>query len=144
MSGWENDAIVDAARWETDPVVKLASASTADAKGSRQGEPLIVLGPGLPVPEIFRAPPNPNSKGHYPLGRRFTPGDEYVSVITPLYSFEKTFRSRVKVTKVEEDKDRAEGNDGKFVWDLMGNVHRASGAVALRDGVMPCGSRPRR
>lgn len=122
MSGWEKDAIVAAARWEADPVVKLASASTAGAKKSwRKGEPLFVLGEGLAVPELFARSKNPNSAGHYPLGRRYSVGDEAVYTVSNTRQPDTPAARRYRVTGVDEDQDRVEINRGRVVWDLMGN-----------------------
>ncbi len=122
MSGWEKDEIVALPRWEADPVVKLAGASTSGVKkSSRKGEPLFVLGEGLPVPEIFARPKNPNSAGHYPLGRRYSVGDEAVYAVAGLRKSGRSETTRHRVTKVDEDQDRVEINGGRTVWDLMGN-----------------------
>jgi hypothetical protein len=122
VSGWEKDAIVEAARWEADPVVKLAGASTAGVKlSSRKGEPLFVLGEGLAVPEIFARPKNPNSAGHYPLGRRYSVGDEAAYAMSGERKPGRRATSRHRVTKVDEEQDRVEINGGRVVWDLMGN-----------------------
>jgi hypothetical protein len=124
-NSWEKDAIVEAARWEADPVVRLASASTAAAKkASPQGEPLIVLGAGLPVPDLLRKPANPNSAGHYPLGRRYTPGDESHYRLTSPHGLFEGRDVRQRVTHVDVENDRVELNGGRFVRDLMGNPIR--------------------
>lgn len=126
MSGWERDAVVAGVPWEGDPVVQAAAGKGAG--GPRK--PLIEIAKGLPVPEVFRAPLNPNSAGKYPLGRRFTVGDEGVGVLTsPIGVRPREYT--VQVTKVDEERDRVEwdsmGLVGKFVTDLMGNASEADG-----------------
>lgn len=122
MSGWENDAIVEAAHWEADPVVKLSSAATAGAKKSaRLGRPLFRLGEGLAVPELFARPKNPNSAGHYPLGRRYSVGDGAVYALSNPRESGGPTTVRMRVTAVNEDEDRVEINGGRTVLDLMGN-----------------------
>jgi hypothetical protein len=125
VSGWEKDDIVAVPRWEADPVVRLSSAATAGAKkGARPGAPLVVLGEGLVVPALFARPMNPNSAGHYPLGRRYSVGDEAVYAVSGLRKSGRSDVSRHRVTKVDEEQDRVEINGGRTVWDLMGNYTR--------------------
>jgi hypothetical protein len=130
VNGWEKDAIVEAARWEADPVVGPEGAPTAAAKkASRPGEPLIVLGAGMPVPDLFRKPANPNSAGYYPLGRRYSPGDEsHYRVTSPHGHFEDR-DLRQRVTRVDVENDRVEIDGGRVVRDLMGNIVRLPDAV---------------
>jgi hypothetical protein len=126
VSGWEKDTIVARAPWEGDPLVQADAA-----KGSgRPAKPLIEIAKGLPVPELFRAPANPNSAGKYPLGRRFTVGDEGVGVMSsPIGARQREYT--VRVTKVDEERDRVEwisvGFVGAFVSDLMGNATESDG-----------------
>ncbi len=128
MSDREKDAVLARAPWEADVLVKAAAAPPA----GRPAVPLIEIAKGLPVPELFRAPANPNSAGKYPLGRRFTVGDEGVGLISsPIGSRSREYK--VRVTKVEEDRDRVEWtwNDGQsvFATDLMGNASESGGIV---------------
>jgi hypothetical protein len=128
VTGWEKDAVVARAPWESDALVTAAVAPP----GGQPTRPLIVVAKGLPVPEPFRAPANPNSAGKYPLGRRFTVGDEGVGLLSsPIGSSAKEYT--VRVTKVVEERDRVEWtwNDGQsvFATDLMGNASEAAGTV---------------
>ncbi len=128
MSGWEKDAVVARAPWESDTLV----TATVAPQAGRPARPLIEIAKGLPVPELFRAPPNPNSGGKYPLGRRFTVGDSGVGLLSsPIGTRAREYT--VRVTKVEEDRDRVEWNwnDGQsvFATDLMGNSSESGGTV---------------
>lgn len=123
MTGWEKDDIVAVPRWEADPVVRISSAAAAGAKkNARPGEPLFILGEGLAVPELFARPKNPNTAGHYPLGRRYGVGDEAVYTVSDPSQFDKPSTARRRVTRVDEEQDRVEINGGRVVWDLMGNT----------------------
>ena len=88
-------------------------------------KPLIVLGEGLPVPEIFARPKNPNSAGHYPLGRRYSRGDEAVYRATSPRDLEPPHTVRFRVVGVDVDEDRVVLNGGRIVWDLMGNYRQS-------------------
>jgi hypothetical protein len=112
------------------PRIVTEAQSAAGQKAGRPARPLIEIAKGLPVPELFRSPPNPNSAGKYPLGRRFTVGDEGVGVMSsPIGAKPREYT--VRVTKVDEDRDRVEWNSvgfvGAFVTDLMGNATETNG-----------------
>lgn len=113
-------------RWASDPVV-----ATAAQKGAPDAsrEPSIVLGDGRPMPTLFRGSVNPNSGGLYPLGRRYTVGDEATLELSELRGPASPRRYTVRVTRVDEANDRVELNDGETVWDLMGNGVKVAGAV---------------
>ena len=113
-------------RWASDPVV--APALPERAPGTPR-EPSIVLGEGRSVPELFRASANPNSAGLYPIGRRYTVGDEATLVLSELRGPANPRRYTLRVTRVDEANDRVEVNDGETVWDLMGNGVKVAGAV---------------
>jgi hypothetical protein len=91
------------------------------------GALLYDLKPGAPVPDFY-GPANPNSAGTYPLGRKFTVGDEVTwRVVDPISRVQQrtdTFR----VTKVDAQAERVELNDGAGITDLMSNVYRFRGA----------------
>jgi hypothetical protein len=109
--------------WATDPVIGPEARKAPAA-------PLLVLGPGLPVPELFRAPPNPHSAGLYPIGRRFTVGDEATLTLTPLRDLLATAQPyTVRVTAVDEARERVEVNGGDVVWDLTGNHVKVGGVI---------------
>jgi hypothetical protein len=65
---------------------------------------------------------NPYSAGRYPLGRHFTVDDQAVFLVSDLLTGLPTRRYRVRITRVDLEADRVEGNDGRWVWDSMGNV----------------------
>lgn len=126
MSGWEKDVVVAGAPWERDRVLQAAAGK------ERPARPLIEIAKGLPVPELFRAPPNPNSAGKYPLGRRFSVGDEGVGVMSsPIGTRQREYT--VRVTKVDEARDRVEWDSGGFLGafasDLMGNATETDGVA---------------
>lgn len=128
MSGWEKDRLVASAPWEGDTLLQAAGGTEA----LKTERPLIEIAKGLPVPEVFRGPPNPHAAGKYPLGRRFTVGDEGVGVLSsPIGSRPREYT--VRVTKVDEERDRVEwasgGVMGAFVSDLMGNASEAGGVA---------------
>jgi hypothetical protein len=124
VSDWRRDPVADPKRpWASDPVIGQ-EAQKASAS------PLIVLGPDLPVPDLFRAPPNPNSAGLYPIGRRFTVGDEATLTLSPLGSlFASAQPYTVRVTAVDEARERVEVNGGEVVWDLAGNHVKVGGVT---------------
>lgn len=80
---------------------------------------------GIPLPAILQSSANPYSAGLYPLGRRYTVGDQATfresDVLTGVEQRVYTFR----VTKVDTQADRAEINGGKGIIDLMGNPLKA-------------------
>lgn len=65
---------------------------------------------------------NPYSAGRYPLGRKFTVGDTVVLRDSDLLTGIEENTRRLRVTRVDEDADRIELNDGRLVLDGMGNV----------------------
>ena len=75
---------------------------------------------------LVQASANPNSAGRFELGRRFTVGDMAEVVQSDILTgvIGKTFSARI--TRVDEESDRVEMNDGQIVTDLMGNLLRAS------------------
>jgi len=113
-------------RWASDPVVATAARERAP-DASRV--PAIVLGEGRPVPPLLGGSANPNSGGLYPLGRRYTIGDEATLELSQLRGPANPHRYTLRVTRVDEANDRVELNDGETVWDLMGNGVKVAGAV---------------
>jgi len=77
---------------------------------------------GAPVPDFYGAAGNPYSAGIYPLGRRWTVGDEAVYAVLDPFSKVRQGLDRIRITKVDIDADRVEINDGASVSDLMGNM----------------------
>ena len=84
------------------------------------GRPL-ELKAGMPVPDFYGASGNPYSAGIYPLGRKFTVGDEASYAVLDPFSKVRQGVDRLRVTKVDVDADRVEINNGGSVADLMGN-----------------------
>lgn len=107
--------------------VAIATPLALGARAGIASQPAISLGPGLPVPELFRASDNPNSAGIYPLGRRYSVGDEATFVVTALRGPENPRNYSLKVTSVNDELDHVMLNDGEQWWDLMGNVTKAWG-----------------
>lgn len=118
MSDWLKDEIVGRAPWEADPVVPR---ETMPRYGPPR-KPLIVLGDGRAVPDLLAPSKNPNSAGRYPLARRYSVGDGARFTVTNPGSGDGPTSIRLRVTKVDEAQDRVEINDGRIVWDLMGNT----------------------
>jgi len=98
----------------------LAQAGPGAARGLAKRQ-AIVLGPGIPVPEFLNRPDNPFSAGTYPIDRRFSVGDRAMYVGNEENSDQKEQRFR-RVTRIDEEEDRVEMNDGRFITDLLGNV----------------------
>ncbi len=80
--------------------------------------------PGGPAPVLMRPSQNPNSAGTYPLGHRFTVGDEVVYAISPLVGGDRLPPLHWRVTRVDEAADIVEINDGAFVLDTMGGLYK--------------------
>ena len=101
------------------PVVERSVAQTPVAAG---GAKFLALGVGLPVPDFYGPSKNPNFAGVYPLGRRFTVGDEVShAVLDPISKVRQAVTSG-RVTRVDPEADRVEINQGQVIVDLMGNV----------------------
>lgn len=77
----------------------------------------------------FSVPPaNPHSAGTYALGRKFSVGDRARYLMTDALTGVKMADYRHRVTRVDEDSDRVEINNGQVILDTMGNPLR-KGAV---------------
>jgi hypothetical protein len=76
----------------------------------------------IPAAALAAVTKNPYSAGRFPLGRKFTVGDLVVKRESDLLTGIVEGEKRYKVTRVDEDNDRVEINDGKLVLDLMGNT----------------------
>lgn len=99
----------------------IAVAPTLPA--SAPGEAQLVIAAGRPVPVLVRTDPNPASAGTYPAEKRFSVGDEVV--YAEFDGFGARLLDRVlRVTRVDEDADHVELNDGRYLWDTMGNFIR--------------------
>ncbi len=67
---------------------------------------------------------NPYSAGRYPLGRHFTVGDKATFRIRDLLTGVEMKTTSITISSVDVEGDRVEGNQGKWVFDLMGNELR--------------------
>ncbi len=92
----------------------------ASAPANENSGPMIELGNGKPVPPLVQPSKNPNSAGRYPLGRKFSVGDEYGLVLYDAISKVETPKL-LKVTAIDLAKGEVVMNHGEYVWDLMGN-----------------------
>ena len=83
--------------------------------------PMLILKPGGDMSFQVQTSVNPNSVGQFPLGRKYSVGDEATVQLSDLLTGIVAGRQTVRVTKVDEDNDRVELNDGAHIWDIMGN-----------------------
>jgi len=91
--------------------------------------PAIVVEPDAPPPELARPSGNPFSAGTYPLGRVFSVGDEASFRTTDILTGLEKSRHFIRITKVDLNANRVEGNEGEWVFDLMGNALVAPGII---------------
>jgi hypothetical protein len=82
---------------------------------------MLILKQGGEMSFQVQASANPNSVGQFPVGRRYTIGDEATAQISDLLTGVVAKTHTLRVTKVDEDSDRVELNDGAHVWDTLGN-----------------------
>lgn len=113
---WKDDPIVAPdGQWQRDAIVEAAPARS-------RTEPLIVLPAAAAVPALLQPSDNPNSAGRYPIGRKYTVGDQasfrFVHLDTGALIRSPTHR----VTRVDPDGDRVEINEGLLIWDGIGNL----------------------
>jgi len=109
-------------------VAPSAPAAAVAAPAPALAIPAIELTAGSKVPQLLQTSVNPYSAGRYPLGRKFSVGDEGAFRITDLLTGLETWNGKLTVTRVDEDADRVELNNGDWVMDLMGNVLSSPGA----------------
>jgi hypothetical protein len=83
--------------------------------------PAIELAFGVTVPPLLGPSANPYSAGHYPLGRNYTVGDRATFRESDLLTGLDQRVYTLRVTGVDQDADRVEINDGRQIWDTMGN-----------------------
>ena len=83
--------------------------------------PAIEIKAGAPIPQLLQPSPNPYSAGRYPLGRRFTVGDEATFRESDFLTGVTQRTYTIRVTRVDLDADRVEINGGKGIIDSMGN-----------------------
>lgn len=83
--------------------------------------PAMELSPGAANAPLVKPSANPYSAGRYPLGRKFTVGDKAIFRVSDLLTGIEIKTVEITITRVDADADRVEGNNGKWVYDLMGN-----------------------
>jgi hypothetical protein len=108
--------------------VGATAPTPAVAAAPAPPKPVIEIAAGNKVPQVLQTSVHPNSAGRYPLGRKFSVGDEGAFRITDLLTGNETWKGTLAVTRVDEDTDRVELNNGEWVMDLMGNVLSSPGA----------------
>ncbi len=111
----------------TFPAASAPNTTTTTAAAATPA-PAIVLQAGAATSLTFQASANPNSVGTFHLGRQFSVGDSYDFRLSDLFTGVEEGVRNLRITRVDEDADRVEANDGAFVFDLMGNFLRAPGS----------------
>lgn len=102
-------------------------ASPSEPAGERQK-----IGIHIPARVLSAmAQENPYSAGRYPLGRKFSIGDVAVFRDSDILTGMEEGRRRLRVTRVDEENDRVEINDGRLVFDGLGNLVENERFVAL-------------
>lgn len=94
---------------------KLSAAAQAETSRADASKMLAAPAP-RPAPSA-----NPYSAGTHPLGRKYTVGDEASFLESDYLTGAEVRRYANRVTRVDEDADRVELNDGAIVTDTMGN-----------------------
>ena len=100
----------------------LATSQGTQTHSARTAEPDLAIRPGLPVPVLMRPWPNPASAGTYPNLRTYTVGDRAVYAVSDPIFGGKRPGVAIRVTRVDADTDRVEVNDGRSIFDTMGNL----------------------
>lgn len=104
------------------PVPAPGPAPAATPAAAPPRKPAIEIGNGHPVPLLMAPSANPYSAGRYPLNRKYSVGDSFTQRVSDILTgIEEEVRTNV-VTRVDEDEDRVEYNNGDVITDLMGNV----------------------
>ncbi|MFM0200667.1 caspase family protein [Paraburkholderia fungorum] len=101
-----------------------SEASAAVGVSSALGiadNPAVVIVPGGRAPRLTPMSANPFSAGHYPLARLFSVGDEVTYRVSDILTGVESSRYRIRITHVDESADIVEGNNGRWVFDSMGN-----------------------
>lgn len=99
-----------------------AAPSTAAPVPATEDESLAEGEAAVPQAALTAVTSNPYSAGRFPLGRKFTVGDRVVMRESDLLTGVGEGKKRFVVTRVDEENDRVELNQGKLVFDLMGNT----------------------
>jgi hypothetical protein len=95
---------------------KLSAAAQAETSRADASKMMAAPAP-RPAPSA-----NPYSAGTHPLGRKYTVGDEASFLETDYLTGAEVRRYTSRVTRVDEEADRVEINDGANVSDTMGNT----------------------
>lgn len=103
--------------WKDDPIVGTAAA------------PAIDIRPGGGPPPRLAASINPYSAGLYPLGRIYTVGDEATVRESDYLTGVEQRAYKARVTRVDAENDRVEINNGRSIFDLMGNVIKSGNVI---------------
>ncbi len=107
--------------------VPVTGKAAEPAAASVRKKWAIELRAGAPVPQIFVPSANPYSAGFYPLGRKYTVGDEAIFRETDYLTGVEQRVYTNRVTGVDLHADRVEINSGKGIIDLMGNPLKLGG-----------------
>lgn len=108
------------------PKLRAMSATPAVTAAAPAGTPPVIeLQAGSAVPQFLQKPANPYSAGLYPLGRRYTVGDQATFRESDLLTDQEVRTYTQRVTRVVPEQDRVELNDGNVIWDMMGNSLKA-------------------
>lgn len=99
-----------------------AAPATTPPAATAEDESIAAGEAAVPQAALAAVTKNPYSAGRFPLGRKFTVGDRVVMRESDLLTGVAEGEKRFKVTRVDEDNDRVELNQGKLVFDLMGNT----------------------
>ncbi|WP_233859460.1 caspase family protein [Paraburkholderia sp. HD33-4] len=102
---------------------EAVASALLQASGALQtpDQPAVVVVPGGLAPRLTPVSANPYSKGRYALGRVFSVGDEVTYRVSDMLTGLEKSRFRIRITRVDESADIVEGNNGRFVFDSMGN-----------------------
>jgi hypothetical protein len=100
----------------------IASAATETASAPETAEAVaIIIAQGKPAPRLTTASQNPYSAGRFTLGRLYSVDDEVTYRISDILTGLETSRLRIRITRVDEQADLVEGDDGRWMFDSMGN-----------------------
>ncbi|MDP1525895.1 MAG: caspase family protein [Rhodocyclaceae bacterium] len=97
------------------------TAAVPKSPSQEPTHPAIELAPGHPASQVLASSANPYSSGYFPLGRRYSVGDEATIRESDLLTGVEVRIFTQRVTRVDVVADRVEINDGAGIWDLMGN-----------------------
>ena len=105
----------------------LATAMPVAEAPAVPAAPMLILKAGGEMTFTAQTSVNPNSAGQFPLGRRYSVGDAATYRVSDWMTGIETNTESLRVTRVDEDNDRVELNDGSYLWDTMGNRLREPG-----------------